>query len=236
MSSNRHTPPAGRRLSSFGPVGLVAIATLVALTAWLVLPAGQVIDLMSETGPIEALSAWGFLLAAVAPWWLHPPRAPLRLLLALSVMLLAFGLRELDWHKVWTGTSMLRVSFYYGPAPLLQKLVSLAALATIAGAALWLLRHTTRPAWRAWTERRPAAVALAMFLVLMAASKVVDRSLNLVFEWSNWAAPQGLIALQLAIEETWELALPVLALLALLRWRSADQFTPRSTNTVSTPV
>lgn len=232
--------PAEGRPPWLLPAAIVALASTLALALWWQRPAEDVLQIMSEEGLVERVSAWGFVAVALAPFWLHPAHATLRSRLALAVMLLAFGLREMDWHKAWTETSMLRVSFYYGPASWSAKLTSLAAMAAIVLALAWLLRRGALPAWQAWRRRQPAAVALAWFVAVLVASKVVDRSLNLITDYSGWIAPLPWQALQLALEESWEMCLPPLAWLALHRWRCeggpAARQTPGSAKTVNTPV
>lgn len=208
----------GPRPALFGPLSIVAIATIAALATFVLLPADRVLWLMSEEGPVEQLTSAGFWLAA-AMVLVRPPTDDRRAVLAVATMLAAFAAREMDWHKVWTGTSVLRVSFYYGPAPLAQKIGALAALLPVIGALVWLAWRGTAPALRALAKREPAALTLLVFGAVMVASKLVDRSLNLVVEGFDWVAPVWLQALQLAIEETWELTLPVLAVQALERWR-----------------
>ena len=94
--------------------------------AW---PRDRVIELMGEQGPIERFTAAGFFLLAPLAWLLRRRGDPLATLAALSAVFLAFGARELDWHKLWTGTSVLRVGYYIGPAPMQHKLIALAVLA-----------------------------------------------------------------------------------------------------------
>lgn len=236
FDDNPMTRASSRWAGLAAPVGLVAALSLVALAIWFELPTARVLYLMSEEGPIEQATVWGFCCSAIALLLWRPRSADWRTILSLAVMLGAFGVREMDWHKAWTGTSVLRVSFYYGAAPLAQKLTAAAALAVVIGALGWLVRSGLARWLHALRADDPAALALATFLLTMIASKGVDRSLNLLTDWVGWLPPPWLRALQLSLEETWELALPVLACMALARWRRGAVQPLRSTKTVSTPV
>lgn len=193
------------------------LAALFALSLWLTLAAPQVMQVMREGGPIEGMTEILYFVLAAALWL--SPRAPgeLRTTLALSVMLAAAGAREMDLHKYWTGTSVLKVSFYLRDAPLHQKIIALVILALIAAAAIHLLRQHGKALWQRLKAREPVACSIALFFITMAISKVLDRSINVLAEDFGIASSASVLALVSALEETVELALPVMA--GLARWQ-----------------
>lgn len=142
-------------------------------------------------------------------------------LAALSTAFLAFGAREMDWHKVWTGTSVLRVSYYTGPAPLQHKLIALAVLAVFVLALGRLVLRHARPAWQALRRSEAVAVSVAVFIASLLLAKGLDRSYSILTEDFGWplsVAVQGAVN---ALEECLELALILIAAIAL--WQNRQR-------------
>src|SRR5690606_27324264 len=129
------------------------------------------------------------------------------------------GARELDLHKAFTGTSVLKVSFYLGPAPLAHKLVALGAVGVVLAAVLYLLARHGRSVWRGLRQGHPAATTVAVFAATMVVAKIVDRSRMVLLEDFGVALGSSATALFIALEEALELGLPLLVLLGLLRHR-----------------
>lgn len=197
------------------PAPLLAIAFAVAI--WLALTPAEVMVLMREGGPIEGMTEWLYL-ALAAALWLNPRRdGAWRDTLALSVMLAAAGAREMDLHKVFTGYSVLKVSFYLHDVPLWHKLIALFVLALIAAAALHLLRRHANALWRGLRRREPVACSVALFFAVMVISKVLDRAINVLAGDYGISTSTEIHALVSALEETVELSLPLIATLA--RWQ-----------------
>src|SRR5690606_5600180 len=117
--------PISDRAARFEAVGLVALCAVVSVLAWGVLSPEAVLRLMAETGPIEEITAALYFLVAAYVLVAGAPQAEPSLALPLCIVLCGFGARELDLHKAFTGTSVLKVSFYLGPAPVAHKLVAL---------------------------------------------------------------------------------------------------------------
>lgn len=157
-------------------------------------------------------------------WLLRRRGDPLATLTALSAVFLAFGAREMDWHKVWTGTSVLRVSYYAGPAPMQHKLVALAVLAVVLLALGRLVLRHARPAWQALRRGEPVAVSVAVFIATIVLAKGLDRSYSILTEDFGWPLTIGVQAAIVAVEECLELTLILIALLGLWqnRARSAE--------------
>lgn len=197
---------------------LLGLSVLLALLLWLALPAQTVLALMAEEGPVESATVLAYLLAVVAIWLLRASTWPTRL--ASSMVLLMFAAREMDLHKSLFGISMLKSRFYLS-APLLPRLAALAILLPLALALVYLVWKHARPLWRGLRQRQALAITMACFMTALFASKAIDRSLNIVFEMFNYASPLWLQALQLAFEETLELLLPVLAVVA--GWQSSPR-------------
>lgn len=212
-------PVTTRRLLGFLAVYALALAAL----AW-PLDLGSYRAIFSEQGPFERLSPvfWvGLALACAvqaAPLANGHGRGRNLVVLALIAVLLA--MREADWHYKLAGGNVLRIKFYsQGSATLEVKLI--AAVIVIVGLvivlrALWLaiatLRH--RAAWR-----EPWVWTLAIGLLAMVGTKMLDRSLNLLREWFALTLPEQTGHLIGAWEEGFECALPLIFAVALWQWR-----------------
>jgi hypothetical protein len=213
--------PGPRWRSPWTAWWIVAATALAALATWLLLPARLVLDLMGETGPVESLTAAAYVLCAVAIAWAHQPGDDRRDVLALCVVMLAFGARELDWHKAFTGASVLKLSWYAGNAPLAVKASAAAIVLVVAAAVVWLAMRHTRPLWAGLRRRAPLAVTVLAFMVTLGVAKTLDRSVAILAE--DFGVPVSLPwrALRSALEEWLELALSMLTLLGLAQRRWA---------------
>lgn len=214
------TMASGRR-SARAALIVVVGCTLAALLTWLLLPPAEVETWMGETGPVERITAASYALCAAAAWVLRGRGDDWRSTLAISIVMAAFCMRELDWHKAFTGTSVLRVSWYAGPASLQAKIVAALVLAAVLAALAWLaLRHT--PAlWQGWQQREPVALTVVAFLVVLVLAKTLDRSVGILVDDLHVSVPLHWKALRTALEEWLELALSILLLLGLVQHRAA---------------
>lgn len=201
---------------------LLVFGLLAGAALGLSFPPEKVIDMMGEEGAVENLTALGFLLVAPGVWVLRRAGDPPQTLAALSVVFLAFFARELDWHKVWTGTSMLRVSYYLGPAPVQHKLVALLVLAAFALAVGLLFVRHARAWWRGLRAQEAVAISVAVFLITILLAKGLDRSYSILTEDFGLAVPMWGKAVVNAIEECLELTLTLIALLALWQNRQRE--------------
>lgn len=191
---------------------VLPIAAIVfAVCAWALLDRAPLHHLMNEEGPVEQLSWMFWFAAALAFAVLARPEDVLSTRVCLVVMLLAFGARELDLHKTLTGKSVLKVSFYFDKFPLHQKLVAL-AIVTIVVAALWvLLKRYARRVWRGCREGDTVCTTVLIFVVTLVVSKVLDRAINVLLVDYGVVTPKLTGALIGSLEETLELALPLIA-------------------------
>ncbi len=203
-----------------GPA-LAATVLAIALLCWATLPTQVVMDALREFGPVESASVFFYLVAAA--WaFVSIRRLPPGTGIAVGIVMLACAAREAQWHTDFTGTSMLRVSFYYGPASLQAKVVSLLALLPFLWAMLHLVRRYVPSLPRRWRQLQPRAVTILTFLVVLVVSKAVDRSLAILAEDFGLRGAMAWQSLQLSIEEPLELALPLLVILALAQPGAPD--------------
>jgi hypothetical protein len=198
----------------------VGAASVVAgLLTWLALTPQSAEALMSESGPVERVTAAGFALAAFAAWLVRRPGDDWRSALALSVMWTGASMRELDLHKTLTDTSVLRLSWYWSPAPLSAKATAALATLSVALAIGWLLWRHWRRLWHAATRGDdPVGVTVVVALVVLVVSKVLDRSVGMLVDF-GLEVPLRWVALRSALEEWMELGLVLLSLLGCVQHR-----------------
>ena len=203
----------GPRVGPLLLVGFALVATWVGLNT----PLRIRPDLLQEGGLVENGTLFFYLLAAAVVLKMRPPAWSKRDIGALSIVLLALAAREADLHIALFGISILKTRFYSG-GTLWQIAVALAVLAPIAVAAGWLLRRSHR-VWRSALARRrwrgAARTALA-FVVAIVTAKTLDRLPAILLDTGLLhELPYTWRYLMLSLEEIIELALPLLALLAL---------------------
>jgi hypothetical protein len=206
--------------SPFTAFWVVAFCALAALATWLAFAPADVERIMGETGPVEMLTAATYALCAAAIWWTRGRADDLRSVAASSTVMLAFCLRELDWHRHFTGTSVLRLSWYAGPSGLAAKLVAAGVLLVILAALGWLVRRHSSAVWQGWRARRPLAITLGVFLATLVLAKTLDRSVGILVGDYGVDVPLVWKALRTAFEEWFELGLSMLVMLALLQRRA----------------
>ena len=194
------------------------LTAALALVLWLCLTPPDVMHVMREGGPIEGLTEKMYFALAVA-LWLSPRQAgEWKATLALTILLAACGAREMDLHKAFTGFSVLKVSFYLQERPLGTKLIAFAIVATVALAALYLLKTHGRVLWQRVKVKEPVAFTIAIFFITMVFTKILDRSVNILDQDFGISTSESILALVSAMEETIEMSLPMIAAVARLQY------------------
>lgn len=199
---------------------MVAFTVLVAFALWLWAPRDRMLGWLAEGGVVEVLTqALYFTLAPALLWLRVGDRQHLRTWCALAVVVAGFGAREADLHTAWTAKSVLKLSFYFGDAPWGQKVLAGFVVAAVATAAAHILLRCHRAFWLSLKQRQPVAATLLVFVLTLVASKILDRSVDILAEDFGVVLLQSTRALMTALEELLELSLPVLAGLALAQYR-----------------
>jgi len=198
---------------------VMGAALTFALLLWWTVPPDRVSMLVEEGGFIERPTDWLYLLAALAAWYLRCPDDDPHTTRAVSGLMLLFGAREMDLHKIWDGSSMLRTNFFTGDAPLDVKLAVLAVmLLALRWAGYLVLRHGMRMV-RGFLRREPVATSVVVFSVVLVLSQVLDRSASVLSEHFDVHLSTSVQALLRALEELAELALPLVAMVAMCQSR-----------------
>ncbi|QHM71539.1 hypothetical protein C7M51_01829 [Mixta intestinalis] len=206
----------------------IALTSFFTLLLWLFLPAEVLIYHTEEGRIVEQLTLYAYGLAIFLLLVLPVPTFKPLTRYAVIVVLLTMMAREADLHKAVADMSMIKLRFWTGNLPLHDKLIAFGFLAPAALACLWLLFKQGRATLRAVKQRIPHAISIVSFIALIALTNLLDRSLGIVKEWLGWHAPHWLVALQTSQEEFLELALPVLAVIALLQYRRSVMYAQKA--------
>ena len=198
-------------------VACMAVGGLI----WIAGEPRSVETLMGETGPVERLTTVSYFLCAMFAGAARAQDPDRRTTLALVIVMVAFALRELDWHKAFTGTSVLRLSWYAGPAAWATKLAAVAALVPVAASMAWLVWRHAVPTWRDWRAARPVATTVVVFFATLALAKTLDRMVSILSFDLGVHVPLYWVALRSSLEECLELGLSLLLLLGLAQYRAA---------------
>ena len=192
-----------------------------ALMLWVVMPTEALIHLAEEGQLIESLTLYFY--AAVLIMLMFIPLPGVKLTTRWSVIFVLFAMmaREADLHKAVDDMSMLKLRFWTGALPWQDKLLALAVLLPVVLACLNLLWRHSRKIWHAAKAHKAHAVTILAFISLIILTSMLDRSLGVVKETFGWHGPKWLVALQTSQEELLEMALPLLALVAVLQYRGS---------------
>jgi membrane-associated phospholipid phosphatase len=187
-----------------GKAGPSLVLAFSFAAAWIGLNTPESIGpaLLEESGPVEKSTVLLYLAAVVC--FLSVRMASLSRLdrTAICSVLLALAAREVDWHLAQFGT------WIFLP---------------VATAGAWLAKRawSARHAMRSWWQWRPEATTLLTFAAVIGTAIVLDQMPGPLADQAAFAEPPLAFYryLMLSFEEILELALPVLALLAILQTR-----------------
>lgn len=222
-ASNDPRPPHRKILSFLGASGfrnillVVGIYGVLLVELALYLPQERFLALFSESGPFETLSYVFWIVLGFACFLI--PGLPHRPWQQGVVALLAAA-READLHRAFTGTSILKTSYYLKfPAPLSEKLIAaLIAIATIS-LVLYVLIGGGRLIVRTRAWSLPWGRTALLAAALLVATKMLDRVEAVTAEWFGFVFPTILHRLVAAFEEGYECLLPLLFIAVLLQYR-----------------
>lgn len=213
--------PAPPRPLLLQPMLAPLIALLVALASLAVGSLASPADVVAwtaEEGFIERSTVMLYFFAGLAVAGererLHAP-----LWVAMAALLAAAAARELDWHKAFTGTSILKLSYFLSAAPMQHKLAAAGVLAGVGAAVAFLALRFARGLWRGLRTGDAVASTAVTILACLVTSKLVDRSLTVAAQDWDLSISAQARALQLAIEEFMELEVPFLVVLGLVQRR-----------------
>jgi hypothetical protein len=192
--------------------------------ALVVFPASTLDRLFAEGGAVENAQTILYGLCALlslAYWWKNLWPGGLTGALLLAVLMV----RELDFHKRFTAMSVTRTRYYLlSEVPVSSRVIAATVLLVTLAIAVVFFRKRARFFWSALRSGRDWAMAAAAGIGLIPVAVFVDKTHGWEGAATSLSSALGITPpmtgklLEMAIEETLELAIPVLLLLALIRF------------------
>lgn len=173
-------------------------------------------QLLSERGPIEQQSPILWIVLSIFSLGLFGVRSISAW--AAAYLALASAAREAGFHKLFTGESMLKISFYFhNEQPLQTKLVAGICVVLIGVSTAWLIVRI----WKQFNSLAPAAMPawVGMSLIVIATiaiSKAFDRSTAILEDTFHFDMPLRIRLSILAVEESLEMLIPLAVAVAML--------------------
>ncbi|HDQ41285.1 MAG TPA: hypothetical protein ENN39_09700 [Desulfonatronum sp.] len=174
----------------------------------IVLPLDTNAFMFSESGPFEIASAvlW-FVLALVVLFGVRPRGLTTFSLAALAIIA---GLRELGLNKSVTHVSITKLSFYVEQDIFwLERLLVLLLMLGILAVALHLLLRFGRWFFYSGGHAQPAGQVTMLGVILVPATKIMDRLPAYLEGFFGLTLSVGATTICTALEEGFELLLPV---------------------------
>ncbi|MEX0702957.1 MAG: hypothetical protein WD069_12755 [Planctomycetales bacterium] len=193
--------------------GIAATAVLTVAVAVSLADTPLQAELLDESGPIESLSAVGYLVCAILLLCFQRDRACCK---GAAFVLIALGLREMDFHNLLTTESITRTRFYLSPdVPVLEKSIGGGFLVALAVVFVHLIGTRFPGYLRALRRGEPAAVGVAVGLSFMGIAKALD-GLSRKLAGIGLKATINTVEIASVWEETLELGIPVMFLAGIV--------------------
>lgn len=178
--------------------------------------------LFSEQGAFEFFSPWLWCLLAFLCLfqnkWLYSTR------IASALAALLFAMREWDLHKTLFETSFIKTNFYRSSDIALgDKLIGGTILLIAVYVLFFLMRRFIQFSREQFNGLTVAGFFVYLTLVCAALSKILDRSISQLNELFGIQVSQQASLLVLSVEESMEMLLPVMLIIALLSFRQVKQ-------------
>lgn len=212
--------------------GCIAVITLF-LMGWLLqLPEPVAKSYVVENGPIENLSAIGWLVAAVALAAVSRRAGWRDGYLGAWTLCLA-GFREFDLHKRFTTMGVSKIKFYLSPDVSATEKITVVIVLLVCLIPVLLFLKRNLPLLFSQVRRKfPPAVALVSTVALVVMSKVLDRLPNGLREEGvvfpvDWGVTLGVV------EEVLELGLPCALIAVIFHYLHAWKARPEAGDVTS---
>jgi len=215
--SNMEKKRVRRYLSCYGIYGLVLAGLAGVIGLLLAADPGVTAAWIRENGPVEKLSAAGYGLALVlfAVRWRGGKSYPWFLL-----MLLAMGLRELDFHARWTTMTTTSTRFYVSPeVPFFEKAIVLILLVLLVYGFFRLVCSHGAAFIAGIRAGRTGAIGVLLGLVLALSAKLLDGLSRKMDDLGVDISGTSAHAAE-CVEEVLELGIPLMFIAAIIMaWR-----------------
>jgi len=196
---------------------IAVVAVFAVFLTWLMRQTPEGIAALSEEGAgIEAASAAGFALCALAVWIRTGTAFVTKA--AISVLMLALTARELDMDKRFFTRGLFKSKQYLkADVPTLEKVLSAALVLFILACFIGLIYRERHGLTAGMRRLHSGTVALAVTALLAVVAKSLD-GIARKLEPFGIAVDDGLAVYLEGIEEVLEFGIMALLLVAILTW------------------
>ena len=196
-----HTGPPSPLDSSFTIIYLTVLLTSLIISLIAVRDEVLGMFLTSESGPVQIFSVIGYFMAFMTALFLQW-KGRLSFGYWAAVLLLAMGLRELDFHDRFTTMGIMKTRFYISDAvPLTEKVIAAVVLLGLTWVTVAFLVKNFRPFVKALKGGNRAALLALNGICFTILSKLIDANPSLII---------------CALEESMEMGIPYFFLLAMI--------------------
>jgi len=201
-------------------VNLLIILLLIILMSLilLLLPDKIAVMLVEENGPIENAQVIFYMAGAIISW-VYAKKRIWNSGLKGGFILMLLALRELDLQKRFTDISITRTKFYFSPdIAILTKIAGGIIVIGILFVVITFITSNARILFRSVKNRENWAIFTFTGIILLPVATIIDGSLRFLKALGIQTGENAYLT-KTIFEETVELAIPVLFLVALLHWR-----------------
>ena len=176
---------------------------------------------INENGVIETLSAIGYFVAAL--WMILKGRwAYIKQYHYFFILMILFGLRELDFHKKFTTMGIFKIKFYLSDhVDALEKLIGLLVISLLIYILITIIKKHTKCFFTKIKALSPIYIGISVTILLLVISKTIDglarklSALNIVISQQTKTHFE-------VIEEVLELGIPLFIIATLIIYFSKD--------------
>jgi len=210
-------------LSSLFPLLIAILAIAIFLTLSFIYDVHQYPLWIKEGGIIETLSAIGYFVAALLIL-LKGKWAYIKQYHYFFMLIIMFGLRELDFHKKFTTMGMFKSKFYLSSdVPMSEKFIGLLVVLLLLYIIITIFRNHSKGLWSKIKTFSPVHVGVLIIFMVLFFSKAIDGlsrklgQLNIVIEQQTSDNFE-------VIEEVLEMGIPLLIIATLIIYFSREQY------------
>jgi hypothetical protein len=203
-----------------------AILILVTIAAMIFLPESLAYFIIKERGPVENAQVFFYVTGAIVSW-IYARQKIWKGGYHGSLILLIFALRELDFHKKFTGISITRTKYYFhSDAAFFAKLLSALIVISIIVLFILFIKKNIKVFFQDVRANKNWALSVLAGLVCIILAIFVDSSLSNLELLGMEVSRHGHI-IKIAVEELIELAIPFFFLNSLLLYSSQNTKTKK---------
>lgn len=182
------------------------------------LPDKIAVMLVEENGPIENAQVIFYMAGAIISW-VYAKKRIWNSGLKGGFILMFLALRELDLQKRFTDISITRTKFYFSPdIAILTKIAGGIIVIGILFVVITFITSNARILFRSVKNRENCAIFTFTGIILLPVATIIDGSLRFLKALGIQTGENAYLT-KTIFEETVELAIPVLFLVALLHRR-----------------